>query len=371
MVESVSRTNAGRTRTDAIGAALRDRILAPGYTVGARLPPIPRLASEFGVSLRTVHLALQRLEAEGYVEKRNGVGTFVASRHRPMTLGETAAVCMESGAHLYGDLWSLLMQALQSRQMAPVGVDTSHGEALEMIRRLCHADIRYFFIHPGPSFPWDVLRQPAFRNKPVIFFFRAPGESDGPSFYRIHPDLPAMARLAAEHLWSRGVRRLLVLGTASDFALCRQPNEAVHAVSPSIVSTWEQRGGRLEFQTSREDKTSSSLIRFDETLLLKSLRGERAALGILGTRDVEVWEAQQVIARRCPERLSRIELCGLFDTPWSRTANPPFTTVSVDVPAMVAAAMKILDALRAGKKPRSRRVTIAPRLVVREARKER
>jgi DNA-binding LacI/PurR family transcriptional regulator len=56
---------------------------------------------------------------------------------------------------------------------------------------------------------------------------------------------------------------------------------------------------------------------------------------------------------------------GFFDTPWSRAGSPPFTSVSVDIPAMVTSAMTMLDALRAGNEPREKSLTIPPRLVER------
>jgi GntR family transcriptional regulator len=50
---------------------------------GARqpLPSEPRLMRDYGISRSTVRRALARLEAEGRIERRRGVGTFVRNRH--------------------------------------------------------------------------------------------------------------------------------------------------------------------------------------------------------------------------------------------------------------------------------------------------
>ncbi len=62
---------------DATETALRER-LAPGRArLGDRLPPEKELAEAFGVSRGTLRLALERLESNGEIIRRQGSGTFV------------------------------------------------------------------------------------------------------------------------------------------------------------------------------------------------------------------------------------------------------------------------------------------------------
>jgi GntR family transcriptional regulator len=62
---------------DATETALRER-LAPGRArLGDRLPPEKELAEALGVSRGTLRLALERLESNGEVVRRQGSGTFV------------------------------------------------------------------------------------------------------------------------------------------------------------------------------------------------------------------------------------------------------------------------------------------------------
>jgi GntR family transcriptional regulator len=56
---------------------LRERIHAGELVPGARLPGEPAMAAECGVSRVTLRRALDQLAAEGLVERRPGVGTFV------------------------------------------------------------------------------------------------------------------------------------------------------------------------------------------------------------------------------------------------------------------------------------------------------
>ena len=62
---------------DATETALRER-LAPGRArPGDRLPPEKELAEGLGVSRGTLRLALERLESNGEIVRRQGSGTFV------------------------------------------------------------------------------------------------------------------------------------------------------------------------------------------------------------------------------------------------------------------------------------------------------
>src|SRR5688572_24573252 len=65
-----------RERFERIYGIIRDRICLLEYEPGARLAE-EELAREFGVSRTPIRRVLSRLEAEGLVESRHGVGTFV------------------------------------------------------------------------------------------------------------------------------------------------------------------------------------------------------------------------------------------------------------------------------------------------------
>jgi len=67
-----------RVGVDAIHAALRDRISLLHYAPGEMLSE-NALAEEFGVSRTPVRQALQRLEFEGLVVSRRGIGTMVTT----------------------------------------------------------------------------------------------------------------------------------------------------------------------------------------------------------------------------------------------------------------------------------------------------
>jgi GntR family transcriptional regulator len=57
---------------------LRDRIVRGDWSAGAVLPTEGQLGEQFGVSRITVRRALADLQAQGLVDRRQGLGTFVA-----------------------------------------------------------------------------------------------------------------------------------------------------------------------------------------------------------------------------------------------------------------------------------------------------
>ncbi len=126
-------------------AGLREMILDGRLTSGSRLPANRILAQDLSLSRNTVATALQQLLAEGYVETRQGDGTYVASelpdagpdRRRPEHFGPDGAQPLGDVARHYG----------LSRR----------GRTLAAISRINVADTAAFA--PGPelaTFPFDI-----------------------------------------------------------------------------------------------------------------------------------------------------------------------------------------------------------------------
>ena len=58
---------------------LREQILQGVLTAGTRLPSTRRLADRLSIARITVTQAYDQLQAEGYVTRKRGAGSFVAS----------------------------------------------------------------------------------------------------------------------------------------------------------------------------------------------------------------------------------------------------------------------------------------------------
>jgi GntR family histidine utilization transcriptional repressor len=65
-----------------VKASLKSGLASGRWPAGARMPSEAELMAQFGVSRMTVTRALRELQAEGMVERSQGVGTFAAPLHR-------------------------------------------------------------------------------------------------------------------------------------------------------------------------------------------------------------------------------------------------------------------------------------------------
>ncbi len=343
---------------------IQDLIVENHAGVGERLPSVETLAKRFKVSVGTLHLALTDLEAKGVINKKRGAGVFVASPYAPVTMHDTVAVCMESGTHLYGELWEQLMVALQARGLLPLGLDIGAADAGAMLDRLPMDQMTGYMMHAGVEVIQRLVSRTELQGTPVLAFFDAPELPDSRHYYRIVHDRKAMAGVMIKHLHSMGYKRLILLGPETDEYAVGHPG-VISSVVAELAGEWGQEGTDWSFMRCEVDQPTVSAIRFDEDKLLALVRATKGRTAIVGARDVETWEAQQVLRRRAPELAERLEFYGFFDTPWSRAGSPPFTTVSLDIPAMVSVAMEILDAVKRGRDLKQRSWLIQPKLVKR------
>lgn len=71
-----------------ISNAIRDEILKEKLKAGEKLPSVRNLARELSISILTVKKAYDELENEGFIESRQGLGTFVGKEDPNLRLEE-------------------------------------------------------------------------------------------------------------------------------------------------------------------------------------------------------------------------------------------------------------------------------------------
>jgi GntR family transcriptional regulator len=76
----------GRPRHEQISDYIREQIESGGYEIDEQLPSEKQFGETFDVSRVTVRRALQTLEHEGYIYRRQGLGSFVKERHETQGL---------------------------------------------------------------------------------------------------------------------------------------------------------------------------------------------------------------------------------------------------------------------------------------------
>jgi len=141
-----SRQTTSQDRFWVIYSTLRERIALLIYPPGVKLSESD-LATEFGVSRTPLRSALNRLEAEGLVESRHGVGTFVTI----LDMDELREVYQ-----LRRELAGLLGQFSSGK------IDKGLIDRIQEIRRECEQveqadDPRYMFAKCNIDFFWALM----------------------------------------------------------------------------------------------------------------------------------------------------------------------------------------------------------------------
>ncbi|MGL5446846.1 MAG: GntR family transcriptional regulator [Rhabdaerophilum sp.] len=128
----------GLSRSEEAYRRLSQRIGAGEFKPGDRFPGEPQLAVELGVSRVTLRRVLDRLMAEGVVERRAGAGTYIRAREfdGPVTLDLASLL-----ARLRGQSQQLEMQLIESIEIAPPlsvygALRLAPGERIRRIARL-------------------------------------------------------------------------------------------------------------------------------------------------------------------------------------------------------------------------------------------
>lgn len=133
-------------RTDSLKVqlqrVLRERILNGYYAPGSQFPSEVELVDEYGISRTTVRSSLAALEAEGLIQRRWGVGTFVSRQHQISHQIEEAmdfALLISSSGYTPG-VQVLGATAIQAGPTEAECLGVSEGSALLRVAKIFTAD---------------------------------------------------------------------------------------------------------------------------------------------------------------------------------------------------------------------------------------
>jgi DNA-binding LacI/PurR family transcriptional regulator len=231
-------------------------------------------------------------------------------------------------------------------------------------------------VHGGLHFPFKHLRSSAQKDTRLIGVIDWETELLRDRTHRVLVDHAEVGKIVARHLFERGHRRVLVLGTKTQIHFLESTGEAYRGdLQRGFVGACDELGlswrsvdaqkwveGVVALGDKRDD-----LMSLNAEELLPLLRGPNACTAVFGLLDVHAWAAQHMLAESSPELFERVEIIGQGDTPWSAFGEPPFSSVAWNIETVAhETALLIEDA-------RNRRaasgapieVYVKPRLVVR------
>jgi DNA-binding LacI/PurR family transcriptional regulator len=330
---------------------------------GEPLPSVRLLAQQLGTNVNTVRAAYARLEADGLVRTRHGVGTVVLPATPQQFVARASQLGSNTVAVLIAGLDPFYLPLLR-------GIEDA---ALEQGTLVLMADTR-----DSAQLAEATIRRLIARGVDGIVAVSVGGLDDGssgaeerrgerpipPIVYVDQPDRKGFAlvfdgkqagRLATRHLLDHGHERIGLVTAPLSWANTREIHdghlEALHeAGRPPIVCEVEGftveagRGGLARLLASPDPP--SAVFAAGELLALGVLEEARA-------RGIDV-----------PGDLAII---GYTDSLAAAMVEPPLTMVSVPAREIGLRAMRTLHALMAGRKPRPLRTVLDVELVVRRS----
>lgn len=355
-------------RRQQIHGRLRDDIASGRLPEGAFLPSFRKLAQQYGVSIRPVQQAMEQLEEEGYIERRQGAGTVVRSAAPAASLQEGVAICLEKGAHIYGTLFDMLNRTLTERGEIPFSIDLTSTGTGEALLRLARGGVSRFVVHLHEYFKMQALEGPLKHQALCIGAIHW----DNPPLPRmaaVLSDPVAGARLWVEYLRAHGHKRILLATTMPDKLEKRTPlvtKERLHygqlRHGTEFIEQWEAAGGAWTPCILPSDPVHA-LGDEDSHEVLTHLAGPDSPTAVVGYRDYDTYRVQRALLGGAPERARELTYLGYYDTPWSQAAPLPMATVSIDLEAILAGILQLLAAPPTAAKRDSEILLIPPRLV--------
>jgi DNA-binding LacI/PurR family transcriptional regulator len=351
-----------------IAAQIRTRIaflIADGeLPPGNRLPPVRDLALQLGVNINTVRSAYAKLDADGLVRTRHGVGTVVlAARVESLPAGalplgvNTIAVLIGGLNPFYLSLLRGVEDVAAEQGTLVLIIDTRDSPTLAeaMMRRLIARGVDGIIaVSVGGFANGEGREQRSGGRIPPIVYVDQPNQTGHVLLFDGH----RAGYTATHHLLEHGHSRIGIVTAPLSW-----PN--VREVYEGYLRALEDAGGGL----------SQPLVSEVREFTVHAGRIGLARLLDLPDPPSAVFAADQVLALGVLQeaRSRRMELpedlaiAGYTDSPESALVEPPLTMISVPSREIGIRAMRTLSDLIGGKKPRPRRTVLDVELVLRDS----
>jgi LacI family transcriptional regulator len=323
-------SHAAYLRYQAVHAQLADRLRRGLYPVGSRLPSEAALAAELGVSRPTVKRALRDLTAEGLLQTRPAVGTFVCrGAAAPALLGY---VCPTLADPFQGELLRCLEAAIQAHHLGLLVAESGPefaGEAAAL-HHLAKLGAWGAIICGGPASP--PLPAPA-APMPIVYCAGIPRQAQAD---RVTVDHGAGVRALLHHLAAGGARTVGYAGAAT-------PAQPLAADPRYAAFLAELPGSALLSRPAWQIGLPGQGEALGEALLDHFLASPPLPDAILACDDWTAIGLLRQAANRGLQVPRQLRVTGFDNLLVSRYLPVPLTTIDYPLPALLRAALELLQ----------------------------
>ncbi len=190
-------------------AAMIRRIASGEYRGGCALPSTGTLAENAGLSYVSVHRVLKELESEGYLVRRNGIGTFVLPRAETPCISRVAVPLYLRGMQFFSSCYEEI-----SSQASALGIHLHLGggepeEEVDFLNRAAEAGCKAVLRFPTLSDERKV-RETLQKNRMRAVMLND-WWYDGGKFPAVRSDEGTGMLMMLEELYKRGHRKIAIL----------------------------------------------------------------------------------------------------------------------------------------------------------------
>jgi DNA-binding LacI/PurR family transcriptional regulator/DNA-binding transcriptional regulator YhcF (GntR family) len=348
-----------------IAAQIRARIalqIADGeLALGDRLPSVRVLAGELGVNVNTVRAAYAKLEADGLVETRHGIGSVVLASPTAGPPGgavafgaNTVAVLIAGLNPFYLPMLRGIEEAASERGSLVLIADSRDSTTLAdaMMRRLMARGVDGIIAVSVGRAPESVPEHDEARLPPIVYVDQPDRHG-----YSLLFDGAGAGYAATRHLMDHGHARIGLLTAPLSLpnvaevhrGYLKALDDAGHRSSPELVSEVP------DFSVESGRAALERLLDLPDPPAAVFAAASSLALGALYEARLRGLDVPRDLA-----------IVGYTDTPLATLVDPPLSTVEVPAREIGVKAMRTLSKLIDGKKPR-RRTVLPAELIVRDS----
>jgi len=336
---------------------LRARITSGEWQNGAKLPAIHRLVGQYGVSTTTVVKALAELRRDEWVRGEQGKGVFVIKDDLASEVGivigfgtlEAASDFPRLLYHSLADLleadgWHPRIHFVPPGQMgraARTGFD-------RLVADLDQRRLRGLIVL-GVTFSEELNAAVARNRCPVVYIGYRGGT--GPH-YRVVTDCAQITRVAIEHLYDQGARRIAVISAGEPpehidpvRRACRSAADSLGIPDVAIISVWPVSEG-LGFRAMK-----------------RLLSGERHPHGVFIADDIMARGAADALVEMAVDVPGDLRLAVLVNKGSDVKYPVAVSRVELDAADVARAALDIIEGLIEGRQIPMQGISIKGHLV--------
>jgi DNA-binding LacI/PurR family transcriptional regulator len=343
-----------------IRAQIAIRVADGELEPGALLPSVRVLADQLGTNVNTVRAAYGRLQADGLVQTRHGVGTVVLSASADRLAHGSAQLVSNTVAVLIAGLEPFYLSMLRAMEDVAAGRGTlvlladtrdSSTFAAAIIRRLVARGVEGLIAVSVGGVEEKATRgrrQQASALPPIVYVDQPDRKG-----YSVVFNGDQAGYVATRHLVEHGHRAIGFVAAPLSWPNAR-----------------EIQGGYLR---AIAETAGHPLVSEVEAFTAEAGRRAVARLLDAATPPTAVFAAGEVLTVGVVQEArarglkvpSGLAVIGYTDSPAATLIEPPLTMVSVPADRAGVQAMRTLQALIAGTKPSPQRIVLDTELVVR------